>query len=89
MDGVVSLITSTPEAEIIEANAKGVCFRGHSPLRTFIIIREGDLFRVKETTGWQTAGRNNEPSAYSDRDIITESQMMGWVSARLKELRAI
>lgn len=70
MDRVINLIRSTPCAEIVEADANRICFRGQSPRRTFQIIREGvDHFRVKETTGWPTAGRGGEPSAYSDRDI--------------------
>jgi hypothetical protein len=90
MDLVVSLIRSTSNAEIVEADANRVCFHGQSPRRTFQIIREGvDRFRVKETTGWPTAGRSSQPSAYSDRDIITEDQMIGWVSARLNELQAV
>lgn len=88
MERVVSLIRSTSNAEIVEADANHACFRGQSPRRTFVIIREGvDCFRVKETTGCQTAGRSGEPSAYSDRDVITENQMIGWVSARLNELQ--
>ena len=89
MDRAISLIRIMSNAEITEADADHVCFRGQSPRRTFQIIREGlQRFRVKETTGWPTAGRSSEPSAYSDRDIITEDQMIGWVSARLNELRA-
>lgn len=89
MDRVINLIRSTSSAQIIEADANQICFRGQAPRRTFQIIREGvDHFRVKETTGFPTAGRSGEPSAYSDRDIITEDQMIGWVSARLNELRA-
>jgi hypothetical protein len=88
MERVVSLIKSTSNVEIVEADANYICFRGQSPHRTFVIIREGvDGFRVKETTGWPTAGRSGEPSAYSDRDIITANQMIGWVSARLDELQ--
>ena len=89
MDLVIRLIRSTSNVEITEADTNHVCFRGQSPRRTFQIIREGvQRFRVKETTGWPTAGRISEPSAYSDRDIITGDQMIGWVSARLNELRA-
>ena len=89
MERVVSLIGSTSNAEIVEADLNRVSFRGRSPRRTFEIIREGvDRFRVKETTGWPTAGRSSEPSAYSDRDVITENQMIGWASARLNELQA-
>jgi hypothetical protein len=89
MNRVIGLIGNTPKVEIVEVDANHVCFRGQSPRRTFWIIHEGvDRFRVKETTGWQTAGRSGEPSAYSDRDIITESQMVRWLSARLNELQA-
>ncbi len=89
MDRVISFIRATSNAETVEADANHVCFRAQSPRRTFQISREGvRRFRVKETTGWPTAGRSNEPSPYSDRDIITEDQMIGWLSARLNELRA-
>jgi hypothetical protein len=90
MDRVVSMIRNASKAEIVEADANCVCFRGQSPLRTFQIVREdADRFRVKDTTGWPTAGRSGEPSAYSDRDIITENQMIDWLSARLNELQAV
>lgn len=89
MDCAIKLIRSTSKAEIDEADANHVCFRGQAPLRTFEIIREGaGGFRVKETTGWKTAGRSGEPSAYSDRDVIGEKQMIEWVLARLNELQA-
>lgn len=89
MDQVVGLIRKISNAEIIEADANRVSFRGQSPRRTFEIIREDvDCFRVKETTGWPTPGRSSEPSPHGDRDILTENQMIGWVSARLNELQA-
>jgi hypothetical protein len=89
MDRVIKLIKSTSKAEIVEADANQVRFCGRSPRRTFEITREGaGGFRVKETTGWQTAGRSGQPAAYGDRDVISEKQMMEWVLAQLNELEA-
>ena len=35
MERMVNLIRSTSNAEIVEADANRVCFRGQSPRRTF------------------------------------------------------
>jgi hypothetical protein len=88
-NGVLSMIRSSAGAEVVETTADRIVFCGRVPLRTFQIIGEApERFRVKETTGFQTAGRRGEPTPYSDRDIITESQMIGWVTERLQELAA-
>jgi hypothetical protein len=84
---VLGMIRSSAGAEVVETSADRIGFCGRAPLRTFKIIGEGaEGFRVKETTGFQTAGRSGEPTPYCDQDVITESKMIGWVTARLKEL---
>jgi hypothetical protein len=87
LNRVVNLIKSRPGAEIVEAGPNGVRFCRQSPLRTFEVIRDGGQgFRVQETTGFQTAGRSNEPSRYSARDIIAETPMIEWVTVQLRGL---
>ncbi len=82
---VLGLINSTTGVEVVGASGDGIHFCGKAPLRTFeIICEDTESFRVKETTGFQTGVR--EPTPYSDQDVITQSQMIGWVTARLKEL---
>lgn len=86
---VLDMIRATPRAEVIKASEDRIEFRGKAPLMTFEVICEGaDRFRVKETTGFQTAGRPAEPTPHGERDIITQSKMITWVTQRLKELAA-
>jgi hypothetical protein len=87
-DDLLNMISLTPGAEIIEVSADHIHFRGTAPLRTFKIAQaDARRFRVKETTGFQTAGRNGQPTPYCDREEITRDQMVRWLAARLKELR--
>jgi hypothetical protein len=84
---VVSLIRSTSNAEVVEVGGDRIRFRGKSPRRTFeIICEDAQGYRVKETTGFQTAGRSGGPAPHSDRDVITESKMIGWLTSQLNEL---
>lgn len=82
---LVSYITSSLGAGAFDVGVfeNRITLRGR---RTFEITCESaDGFRVKETTGVQTGVR--EPTPYSDKDVISQSEMARWVIARVKELR--
>ena len=86
---LLSFVSSNPGAVDVGVHENRVTLRGRAPQRTFEITCESaQSFRVKETTGFQTPGKSGEPSAYSDQDVINQSEMIRWVIARLKELRA-
>jgi hypothetical protein len=86
---VLDLVRATPGAEVVEGGEDRIRFRGEAPRRTFeVFCEDGGGFRVKETTGFQTAGRSGQPTPYGEWEVINEGQMVGWVTARLKELRA-
>ena len=87
---LLSFIASRPAAAgsvDVSVYQNQITVHGRAPRRTFVVFCEGpEAFRVKETTGVQTGPR--EPSKYSDRDVITRSEMVRWVIERLKELQA-
>jgi hypothetical protein len=86
---LLGYVRPQPGAVDVSVLKNEVTFTTQAPRRTFKIFCEGpDAFRVKETTGFQTAGRSGEPSPYSDQDVISRSKMARWVIARLNELRA-
>jgi hypothetical protein len=86
---VLDLVNATPGAEIVEGSEDRIRFRGKAPQRTFeVVCEDGGGFRVKETTGFQTAGRNGQPTPYGERDVIDESRMLGQVRTWLNQLRA-
>jgi hypothetical protein len=83
---VVELIKEAGAGPTVFLNR--ICFSGTAPRRTFEIRKEGaQSFRVRETTGCQTAGKSAEPSRFGDRDMLTESEMICWLTDQLNQLR--
>jgi hypothetical protein len=82
-------IRLTPGTEIVRATADQIVFCANRPRRTFEIDREAAHgFRVRETSLFQSAGRQGRPTVGHEHNVISQGQMNKWVSARLEEVRA-